>query len=260
MKSSHLPALIFLHIPKTGGQSVSSFLHQYYKPEQVCKLKDGLNAETLELIRRTPHDNRLLVAGHLRYGLHRHLGGEYKYIAFVREPVARGWSHYRFALRSQRHHAHHDLVSGRKTVEQYLAAINNDQARYIAGTTDRKDEGKLIESALNAVGKSFAAIGITERFNESIVLLRRLFGWKMKPYLRLNAAPKNSAGSKEIPPEARNILETSNQGDIILYNKLVSQFDKAIASMGTSFRRELALQNIFNAVATKCSAIIKPRR
>jgi hypothetical protein len=69
-------------------------------------------------------------------------------------------------------------------------------------------------------------VGITERFDESLVLLQRAFGWRRVNYVSANVAP-----GKRPEPSARalELIAEHNRLDDELYRWVGERFDAAIA-------------------------------
>lgn len=241
--------LIFLHIPKTGGTSLHQWLRNFYRDSEIKYLEHGLNPDVLNQLRNLPLSQRLLISAHMAFGLHQQFNeaNDYTYTAFIREPIARAWSHYLFAMRSTRHHAHADLRSGNLSMLDYLANIKNDQCRYLAGSLGETSDEELLAAALRNIRSSFCSVGILERFDQSLVLLKVKCGWKTKPCLRLNVRPKKrSARDAEMPKEAKRLLIELNQADIKLFEEANKLLTDQIGMMGVNFHVEMILQRLSN--------------
>jgi len=93
--------LIFLHIPKTGGTSITNLLQPVLSPsinvegpESLRKFLDLSDAE-LRAMR--------FAYGHMPYGLHELTRADCKYFVFLREPVDRVLSNYYYIKRARAH-------------------------------------------------------------------------------------------------------------------------------------------------------------
>jgi len=85
----------FMHIPKTGGQTLQRWLESVYGPERMVVWNSPMYWE----MRHTKQDLRALlvrhpgveaIAGHFPYGVHRVLGDRpHRYVTFLRDPVDR---------------------------------------------------------------------------------------------------------------------------------------------------------------------------
>jgi len=101
-------------------------------------------------------------------------------------------------------HRHHDQAQG-MSLEEYVESglaleMDNSQTRAIAGdvgTPYRECTPEMLETAKRNIAAHFAWVGVTERFDESVVLLERTFGWRDVRYVSANvhrgAAPPTDA-------------------------------------------------------------------
>ena len=122
-----------------------------------------------------------VVRGHLFYGIHEFLPQGATYITMLREPVARLLSSYYFVLRRPLNPLHRKLKREGLGVEDCIRLFpdrNNTQCRFIAGVKDTAiaDE-RLLDMAKENLTKSFSVVGICERFEESLILISKRFGW-----------------------------------------------------------------------------------
>jgi hypothetical protein len=188
------PLLVFCHLAKTGGRTVDTVLRSTYGPGYV-------QAEALQRPRRpgtggrepiipayTAADLRRLrrrvpwmraVGGHTLTvwgGLHE--AAPIRYVAFLREPLARGASHYQY-------HVNH--VAEPLDWDAWCAwpEHHDHQVRYF----DRDgDPGR----AIAAIEAQDVFVGLLERFEESLLLLQRLVAPELRPaFLRRNTAESN---------------------------------------------------------------------
>jgi hypothetical protein len=124
----------------------------------------------------------------MRFGLHRYIRRPAEYITMLRHPVKRIVSHYEYVRRTRAHYLHRTVVDGRIPLEEYVTAglspeLNDGQLRILCGMEDAVTlpyggvVDDMLESAKRDLRNEFAAVGITERFNESLLLFQRVLGW-----------------------------------------------------------------------------------
>lgn len=244
--------VIFLHIPKTAGSTLMRILEHQYGSERVLKLYDstfgdevsGLSAEEL---RRTR-----VIAGHFYFGAHLRLPGAFRYLTFLRDPVARVVSHYEFVRRRPEHYLHEAALS--LSLADYVrfcgaAEPNNDQTRLLAGGHMASTDGTCSPAMLAAAKQNLdvhAAVGLTEAFDASLVLMRRTFGWKRPLYVRRNVSARSGAGP--LSAEEREVVEAHNSLDAELYRYACERFRRDIAEYGADFPRDEWISRQVNAI------------
>jgi hypothetical protein len=147
--------------------------------------------------------------------------------------VKLAFSQYRYVQRIPSHH-HHEAVKN-LTLEEYVASkisfeMDNSQTRAIAGdlgTPVGECTDEMLELAKRNLDEHFAWFGLTERFDESLILLQRAFGWRRVNYVSANVAP-----GKRPEPSARalELIAEHNRLDDELYRWVGERFDAAIAA------------------------------
>ena len=212
----------FIHIAKTGGQTVQSMLSSAFGPAHTEAIHWRAPVATVGAGQRfvvpkySPDDFRRLlrlcpwtrsVSGHpvaLWSGLHE-VVPDVRYFCLVRDPVRRGASHYQFQVRTEA-----PDLSWREWIA--WPVHHNHQVKMLA----RK--GTAAE-AIAAIRRHNVFVGLTERFDESLVLLRKL----VAPGINIAYRRTNTASSNEIAralledPAARADMERVYAEDRILY-------------------------------------------
>jgi hypothetical protein len=119
----------------------------------------------------------------------------------LRHPVRRVVSHYEYVQRTREHYLHDKVVSGGLTLDDYVAGgvsteLNDGQVRQLcgiegAGTVPYGEVSEeMLETAKTNLQHRFVAVGITERFDESLLLFQKLLGWGSVQYEAKNTAPR----------------------------------------------------------------------
>jgi Galactose-3-O-sulfotransferase len=92
----------------------------------------------------------------------------------------------------------------------------------------------------------FLVVGLTERFDESFILIRRALGWRVPMYETHNV----SAAELPAPPTPAAIdqIRERNRFDLALYEHAAKLFAAAVASHGPSFAREVAAFRVLNRI------------
>lgn len=119
--------------------------------------------------------------------------------------------------------------------------VDNDQTRRISGL--EPEVGKCtrltLERAKENLRRHFTVVGITERFDETLILLKRSFGWSDK----LHYYPKNrNLGRPPVSSLSRETVRAireRNELDVELHRFADELLEAAVSAQGASFHEEL---------------------
>jgi hypothetical protein len=237
------PTVIFLHIGKTAGTTLRRILHRNFTRSATLLVESPVDVparlrreETIPAFAGLPESVRRqarLIEGHTIFGLHEFVPRPSVYITILRDPLALAVSQYSFVRRTPTHWLHDTAL--RMTFDEYLRSgvsleMDNSQTRALAGdhsTPFGKCSDELLETAKRNLDSHFGVVGLTERFDESLVLLKRTFGWSRLCYVPANVAP-----AQRRPPasdSALRMLRDLNRLDIQLWEFARDRFDRRIA-------------------------------
>ncbi len=277
---------IFVHIPKTGGSSLRQVLAGHFDDDHVWTavvpdpqarafLRDqgprpaahsagarDYNRPYVTRLAELPAERRAslrLVQGHFWYGIHEELPAPATYLTMLRDPVERVLSLYQHRVNN------HGLDVA---LEAYLGAvrdweIDNGQTRRLCGSRDGDLRHRPCTDDLLAQAKAnladFTFVGVNERFDESLVLLRRTMGWPRAAWTRRNVTPKRLRRS-DLPAATRRLLEDHNQADAELHRFATAIFEERWAAApgadreASSLRRRKAAQERIRPVLVRARA------
>lgn len=257
------PTVIFLHIGKTGGSTLRKIADRNFRRSEVVLVQSAQRQDTLRPRREDslkdlaavplPRLQRArLIEGHMIFGGHALLPGPSTYITLIRKPVALAISQYRFVRRTPGHRLHETVTSSGMSLDDYVRGgvsleADNSQTRVISGdvaTPFGEVSADMLERAKRNIEERFSMVGLTERFDESIVLLRELFGWSKLSYVRVKVAPKSQQAP--VSPDTIRYLEELNRFDSELYLFAERRLDEAIGRY-PSFQQDLELAKKMNA-------------
>ena len=254
------PILIFLHIPKTGGQTLSEILDKVYAPEKIYTIDYADPARALEGFRNLPSEKRAgysLIRGHAAFGLHKILSRPARYITFLRDPVERAASLYAHILRDHGHYLHEQvrIMSFLEFATSSLTAeMDNGQARLLTGFNTSPSGQRppdLEERAIAALREHFIFVGLTERYDESLLLLAKRLGWRRLPGCRpLNVNPNPILATSLLSEELAKI-EAFNSIDRQVYRYARDNFEKAILQTGPMHNLRLRFYRMRNRLFFK---------
>lgn len=195
--------VIFLHIPRTGGMSLRKLMHLTYGYHNIGRPWWGEHeGETLtDAVKR-----KKAWYGHFRFGLHRELDRPVKYITILREPAARLLSEYhRNEYRTRYSMSPVDLAKTERG--------NNLMVRMLSGALSSDHLTSWhVDRAIENIGKYFVVVGLTERFSELLVNLRKL-GWPVFKEPKENEGKKGSTTLDELL-EVRRLPELALDYDL----------------------------------------------
>jgi hypothetical protein len=236
--------VIFIHIPKTAGTTLYDILKKQYKKKNILTIH-GIVEDNLADFQEKYYQNKnqvRLVKGHMTYGLHTALDCPCKYITVLRNPVDRIVSVYYYLLQSKFHPQHH-LVKG-KTLEEFVScctAHHNGQTRFIAGKLNPRDRWQptnLLEKAKKNLQENFAVVGLTERFDESLIFFKRKLAWEDMPfYVKQNKSQKPQEIA--IPKSTLKLIQNKNSLDVALYKYANDIFEYQLSRENDCFKNDL---------------------
>ncbi|MBA3832256.1 MAG: sulfotransferase family 2 domain-containing protein [Chthoniobacterales bacterium] len=213
-------ALIFLHIPKTAGTTLNRIIEWQYDPRLIFTIDPFRIRATTGRLKTLSEERRRrlrVVRGHMSYGIHECLPQGGAYITMLRDPVARILSSYYFILRRPLHPLYRKLRAKGVGLEDYLeitAQRRNLQTKLVAGapSVGPCDE-HVLETAKQNLTTSFRVVGLSERFQESLLLIGALFGWDIPYYENRKVAKTRPA----VDPAMVEMIREHNRYDIELY-------------------------------------------
>jgi hypothetical protein len=243
-------AVIFLHLVKTAGTTLNQVLDReyakilsFYIPRESKELFDGFK-EKLKT------GNPELIRGHFEWGWHVFLSQPFIYITLLREPVARVISEYFYILGKTDHPLFDQVAAKNISIADYVKNFlpSNLQTRKISGLTFANNSGipqdieinagNMLKIAKENLDNYFAIVGLTEKFDETLILLKREFGWDWPFYTRQNVTREKIA-QENIPASTIEIIKEHNLLDIELYEYARQLFNKKIQQQGESFFKEV---------------------
>ncbi len=211
--------IAFIHIHKTGGTTLQWILRSSLGP-YYCEVEPLIIEQPF---RQTPWMAPATVAdlNHMEYlyprlaGIgghhiqpHMQLHEKYpgiQYFTFMRDPTKMRASMYQ--------HGVNTLGEENCVFEEWLQEEQscNRQTKMIAGTPD-------VNKAIGIIQQQQIFVGLTDKFNESLLLLKSIVNHLDIAYKRMNVASGETAAKRLLASErGQAMLKEGNEADIALY-------------------------------------------
>ena len=245
------PLLAFIHVPRTGGGTVSSALSKNYsRLRGVGNFQRGPEKTRMAIERLGTDSGEWKALGdHAPLGLYlRYLPADTRYMTILRDPVDRVLSHYHFHARAgerklrttwremlerdREERGGEPITLDDETdfsleagLARRVTIYDNFMTRFLWGgeTIFGELPADALDRAKENVG-SFWFVGIQERLDDSIVLLGRKLGIGLMPYY-LRHVNQARPRLEETSDELRRLIAEHNQLDAELYRFARERFD-----------------------------------
>ncbi len=232
--------LLFLHIPKTAGTSLSLMLCQQFPPDQIFHIRGNKRPDAPyfsshfgpeEEFQALPESQRAryrCILGHFSFGLHEWVPGPSTYLTILREPLERQISMYRQYARMA--HSKNCL-----SLEEFLSSPRkgkpNHQIRHLTGwkPQEHTDE-EMIHQARTNLNNHFCAVGTVDRLPETVAVVAKLFGWKDVILEKENVSKKNAVPT-DLSEEFRQTLQQQNYLDQWLCQYVDQRLQQQLADL-----------------------------
>ncbi len=226
-------AVIFLHVPKTAGTTLNRLIEWEYPVRQMYSVDPVLFTWSSKHLRKYPA-SRLrgirMFKGHMLFGLHEILPQPATYITVLREPVDRVLSAYYFMRTYKLHPLYWKMRRENWTLDDFIhrSPRTNVQCKILAGAEYEKPcTEEICARAMTNIEKHFSVVGLSERFEESLALMKLRYGWKLSSYSSFNitrARPKK----RDLPQTTLDLIVEKNSYDVALYDFAAKRFEDAV--------------------------------
>jgi hypothetical protein len=258
--------IIFTHVPRSAGTTLVNILGRHFKANEqfffyVTEKGGNVDSALEEFKDMSVNEKRRLklLQGHTSFGIHESYPS-YTYITLSRDPAERIISYYYYILSNSHHYLHSLVVNAAMTLDEFITCelsveLDNIMTRQISGNKDVKMgrcSHQMLQTAKLNLIKSYAIAGITERFDETLILMKQYFNWPFPFYIKLNIIP-NKPMKREVPDDTLRLIEKYNSLDMQLYNFANQHFDNLIEQQGEQFQIDLKTFQKYNALLQKHS-------
>ena len=234
--------LVFVHINKTAGRTMRYILRSSYGPRH-CEVEPWhaafedppFSTEDLRRVRRI-YPQLDSIAGHRIAGYVDldETGTEFRYFTFLRDPLKTTASRFQYQVDYRKKQG--------LEFEEWIQRdwTRNSQTKRIVGVAD-------VGQALRVIERKEMFVGIVERFDESLVMLKELRANDLNiSYRRVNVSKRNTLAAQLLSDDhTRQLLTDANQQDLELYGyvkeelypRLQSEYGDSLDDVVTEFRR-----------------------
>ena len=226
-------AIIFLHLPKTAGTTLNRLIEREYPLREMYSVDPVLyewsSARLRKLSERRLRRTRIF-KGHMLFGLHEVLPQPATYITVLRDPVERVLSAFYFMRSHKLHPLYWKLRNEKWTVEEFAQRYprNNVQCKIIANAHYHSScTQEVLDRAIEHLNNHFSVVGLSERFEESLALMKLRFGWQLKSYSSFNVTPDRPKKG-DLPQATLDLIAEKNRFDINLYQHATRLFEVAV--------------------------------
>ena len=230
------PVLLIVHVPKTAGTTLFSTLCGSYPARQIRRYDPESPSYFLTFDRGVGSTTPSVIIGHYTFGLHRWLPRPAHYATMLREPVARVVSHFNHVA-GCKDDLHRSIFRDYPTLDRFVDHEwgNDHQTRYLTGWPEDRvaaDPEEAARRAIEIMEHRFAIVGVTERFDESMTLFKRVFGWRLPFYERQNRAEDSDKVhlGHELPRDLVERVLEKNRADARLYAYANARLDATFAA------------------------------
>ncbi|MEJ9314094.1 sulfotransferase family 2 domain-containing protein [Priestia megaterium] len=215
--------IIFMHIPKTGGTTLNDIFKKSYAENEIYD-HVPLEAMRNHFSQLKEEDKKVIkaISGHHFYGIHDLFSKPYTYFTMMRNPIERVISLYYFL---KTYPGYYEENMRNMSFEEYIdwdPQARNGQIHQICGQNSHLSLEKAKENL-----KVFEVVGITEMFNESLLLLKNKFNWNNIEYVKENVT-KSRPRISEVSTEIIKKIEKNNELDIELFEYIKSNLIKQL--------------------------------
>jgi hypothetical protein len=244
----------FLHIPKTAGSTFDECLFLQYFWSYLLRRQfvfsgnieadrerwDGLSAARRQRVRTfTGHAPRVTGCAEI---------DAVPTVVLLRHPVQRVKSFCQHVSEGKSPQIYCGEKHGAFELDALLESgriqLNNFQSRCVLGQAsyqlERAAPGELARRAMAQLDSEFACFGLTEDFDRSLLLFRRVLGWKKWPLYR----SRNIGDTRSrVKFEARHIarIEELNRIDLAFYELASAAFYRQLSAFGPDIEEQLPL-------------------
>jgi len=209
-------SLVSIHIPKTAGTSFRAILQDQIGKRKVAKL-DINNSGTVLLNNKILEKKRIhkrieAIHGHFTFAEVQEkfaFRDDVQYITWLRNPVARVVSNYRFLNK---------IIANRLNElpdENLMARMGKTLVEFAAVQENQNVMHKYLKGASL---EKFSFVGIQDQFESELTRLEDIMSWPRVSNRKHNVTGKSASS---IDPETTAFIKSVNKEDVILFEQVL---------------------------------------
>jgi hypothetical protein len=273
--------LIFLRLPKTGGNTMDQVLEhclpgQWFYPNELVATSallirptKGVGEKFRQLTVEKQQSIRCVIGEHIAMDVDAIFERPSKFFTIVRNPVDRVISSF-FYHRTQSHMLCYPFIKD-LSLEQYLESgigldADNHQVRVLSGCPELDApwdpqgrrisapavERRHLDMAKYNIEQRFIAAATLEQFTSLIWFFKRLYGWPLhRVMFRRHNETMGRPPLERVSADTRQRLAEMNRYDVELYEWVRERFAQQIRPLEPSFSREVRRFEMLNATAQR---------
>jgi hypothetical protein len=242
--------IAFLHLIKCAGTTLEAILRRQYGDSRVIQFGSVQDAEKkLEVFNNLPEEERKqthVLMGHFNVRQRSQMPERATCITMLRDPVDRVISEYYYILAHPEHEFYGKVAGKKLSLTDFARSrtyqtLDNHQTKYLSGVGKLKHgeySADAVALAKKNLAETFAIAGLTERFDESVILMKRVFGWQTPYYLREKVTP-NRPPREAVPEEAIECIRKYNRMDLEIYEYASRSLDEIVSRQHPGFHLEV---------------------
>lgn len=223
----------FVHIPKTAGTTVALILARQFKWKKILSFYPPKSRKDFTPL-SPDHINQFdLCFGHIPFPVDHKIERGIEYFTFLRKPRELILSGYRYVKGDN--HGVKKVIGTNYSLKDFLKQgilknFDNVMVRFLSGNIEKayleinEDDLKL---AIKNFDTHFNIFGLTEYFDESLVMLAHHMNWAPLYYVRENRSAFK-LDPKELDEENEKIIALCTKYDQILYDHAHKKFLKLL--------------------------------
>lgn len=265
-KERHVEVALISHMGNTGGLSVVDMVQREYRASEYYpgECHYGTLIKEIRRMDRKNFENIRCIPGHgVRYGLHEFIPWPCTYVTFLRDPIQHRISDYHYIWSRPEHSEYERYHRENITLEQFTQMCDNPYLYWFRHLKDysrprlyfARSKPEIYNSVIQSFQRSYAVVGITEMFDESLFLLGYKLGWSRHLYwINPNSNPK-AARKRDTPLEMQQKIANACPWDIALYrwakDNLRRELDALPREVRDTFDEYVRRRKLYSEVRNK---------